>query len=88
MKIVEVTWWDTVSVGGWHTVRNLDEWLKKDGLLQKSSGYLYEATKEYVCLVQSFQCVEGGNLAESIQFPRAVVIEVRTVKTGRKVKLP
>ncbi len=87
-RLVEVTWHDTVSSTGWRSPDDAARWFASDGGEYKSVGYLFEMTKDYVALVRSYHNVEEGNVCDLIQFPRQVLINVRYVKTGRKVLLP
>ncbi len=87
-RLVEVTWHDTVSSTGWRSPDDAARWFASDGGEYKSVGYLFEVTKDYVALVRSYHDVEAGNVSGLLEFPRSVLVDVRYVKTGRKVRLP
>lgn len=93
MIIVEVSWLDTLSRHLWSSRAAADSWLDDDtdghgGMLHKYVGYLYKTTDKYVAIVGACAAYEEGNITDLTQFPRAIVVEVRNVKTGRKVRLP
>ena len=63
-------------------------WFKDDMGEYRSVGYLFEITDKYVALVRSHHDIADGNVNDLIQFPLQVIVSVRNVKTGRKVKFP
>ena len=92
MKVVEVTWLDTMSRYGWCSRTSANAWLEDgsdghNGLVHKYVGYLFKVTDEYVAVIAGYGNSSDGSVLDVTQFPRAIVIEVRDVKTGRKVKL-
>jgi len=89
MKIVEVTWFDTVSASEWMRQDDAKGWLSDlEGTKQKTTGYLFEVTDEYVSTCASRGIRDGGKIGHIYQFPMGCVVDVRDAKTGRKVKLP
>lgn len=92
MIIVEVSWLDTLTRHLWSGRAAADAWLADDddghgGMLHKYVGYLYKVTDKYVAIVGARAAYEDGNVADLTQFPRGIIVEVRNVKTGRKVNL-
>lgn len=92
MKIVEVTWKDTMMHEGWRDPTEIEArmGLPEGTFTHKSSGYLFKTTKEEVSVFSSYNARDGldGSISYVQRFPREIVMEVREVKTGRKVKLP
>jgi len=79
VKIVEVSWLDTLSDTGWFgKSRRLDP---KD-MLQHSIGYLIENTTKQVVICQSRSEILD-NYAERLQIPKCAVKKVKIIRRDK-----
>ncbi len=80
MKPVLVRWRDSISGAGWRSRENWDKWLKSDGAIQLSVGFLFESSPDRVAIIQSVQEKDDPNMSEMLEIPRSAVISVRKLK--------
>ena len=51
MKLIYIEWEDAVSQSGWHSKKDMEEWVSDDNICVKEVGWLYKETKKYIVLV-------------------------------------
>lgn len=87
-RMVEVDWLDSQGDSSWQSVSSALADAEDDTLLHHSVGYLLAENDRYVLLAQSVNDGDDEDrrrtmVADTLQIPRAVVLEVRDL-TGRK----
>ena len=85
MRIVEITWEDSVAWPGWQHQSDAEKWIDHPGHMQRSAGYLFSEDKRSVTLVQSEQ-VDGPRIGELLQIPKAAILRARYADTARAVR--
>ena len=85
--IVEITWLDSHSGGGWKNPQEVDEWIEnasKDFLI-KTLGYYFQEDKDFLRIAQShdFQGQrkdrKGDNLDSLFAVAKKCITEIRKV---------
>ena len=75
LKIVEVTWHDSCSDGGWKSLKSS---LSGSISTCQSVGYLLQRNRKQVILIQSRS--DTGNLSDQIAIPRTDVVKIIYLK--------
>lgn len=79
MKLVEITWVDIISYGGWHNLEDAIEGPCEDMTLHKSCGYLIKEDKKAYKIAMT-KALNRDTVGEILEIPRAVVKRVEILR--------
>ncbi len=76
---IEVFWVDSMSTGGWRSLKQHEDEITDKALKHKSCGYFYKLTKESLCIVQSvsdYDELKTVNMTELLQIPIVAIKKI------------
>lgn len=77
MKIVEVTWVDIQMKGGWHSMKNLDDFItNREQRTVIQIGYLYEENEDEIVLLDAY-FVDRSQFGTIHTIPRGAIANIR-----------
>lgn len=80
MKLVEITWVDIISYGGWHDLESARIGPDEDMTLHKSCGYLITDNKKCYKLAMT-KALNRDTVGEILEIPRAVVKRIEVLRS-------
>jgi hypothetical protein len=79
MRILKITWLDSIRNGGWQSNQAYCDEADYKGLLHTSVGYEIQNATHSILLAQS-KAEHTTNICDTIQIPKRTIIKIKVLK--------
>ncbi len=76
MKMVRVTWLDSIGIEGWKSPEDVQFFADEDNMRHESVGLLHSKTRAQVLIVQSRGFHERTYMGGVLKIPRRAIVKI------------